>query len=238
MLRLSVAFLIMAIAICGSAMSQTQEPAGAAPKPDVDTAPVAPKSDYPFDSFTEFSALKVGAQFGGHEEANVYRSGNLFRNKMPDGTYMVTDLATREAWGVARDWCAHFAAPSAQAYPFIPLAPGSRVERTPVTQEVWNGHSCHVEDVTVTSAQGGGASGMRIWEADDLQGFPIKVALHPDKNGPVIEFKNVFLVAQDESLFQHPTKCEPPVMSEKQLKGNKSGANTHKATPKPPAPPQ
>jgi hypothetical protein len=237
MLRLSVAFLIMVVAICGSAMCQTQEPAGAAPKPDVHAAPEAPKSDYPFDSFTEFSALKVGSQIGGKDEFHVYRSGNRFRNEMPDGTYMVTDLATREAWGVARDWCAHFYAASAHSYPFIPPAPGFRAERTPVTQEVWNGHPCHVEDVTVTSAQGG-ASRMRIWEADDLQGFPIKVDLHPDKSGPVIEFKNVFLVAQDGSLFQHPTKCKSPVMPEKRLKGNKSGANRHKPTPKPPPPPQ
>jgi hypothetical protein len=237
MLRLSVAFLIMVIAICGSAMCQAQEPGGAAPKPDVHAAPVAPKSDYPFDSFTDFSALKVGAPIGGRDELHVYRSGNLFRNEMPDGTYMVTDLPTREAWGVARDWCVHFNAPSVHAFPFIPLAPGSRVEQTPVAQEVWDGHPCHVEDITITSTQGG-ASKMRIWEADDLQGFPIKVALQPDKNGPVIEFKNVFLVAQDGSLFQHPTKCESPVMPQKRLKGNKSGAKTHKPTPKPPAPPQ
>jgi hypothetical protein len=51
---------------------------------------------------------------------------------------------------------------------------------------------------------------MRLWEAEDLQGFPIKIEfLILGGHGPVIRYKNVVLGEQDPTLFIHPKSCQP-----------------------------
>jgi hypothetical protein len=239
MLRSLMIFLAI-IAITGSVLCQTQEATGQPSRPDIHDTPAATKSDYPFDSVTDFSALMIGGMMGGTDEYHVYRSGHLFRNEMPDGTYMVTELSTSEAWGVARDWCAHFTVPSARAFPFTRPQPGSKVERIPVSQQNLDGHPSHVEDIIITTANGPGSK-MRLWMADDLQGFPIKVELPNGSGSTVIQYKNVSLLPQDRSLFQHPTKCESQLLQPEQMrKGTtKPGQKVApKPTSKPPAKPQ
>ena len=50
---------------------------------------------------------------------------------------------------------------------------------------------------------------MRLWEAEDLQGFPIKIEfLLPGGHDAIVHYRNVVLGPQDPTLFIHPKSCE------------------------------
>jgi hypothetical protein len=84
------------------------------------------------------------------------------------------------------------------------------VERVPVGKETLDGHSCQIEDVTVSSPKPGPPPiKMRLWEAEDLQGFPIKVEFpYPGGKKATILYKNIVVGPQDPTLFIHPKSCE------------------------------
>ena len=208
---------ILAINIGVLPQESAGQPANSA-TPAVQESPAPPsaqsssKTDYPLNSLTEFSAVVTGAMFGPDSfEAHIYRSGNLFRNEMSDGSFMITDLATRESWRVGPLMCVHHEAPSFRAAPFVIPPAGAKIERVPVGQETLEGHPCHVEDITVTVEGEANPRRMKFWEADDLQGFPIQVQWQNFKNKATATFKHVSLEKQDTSLFMRPAKCEKSV---------------------------
>jgi hypothetical protein len=180
-----------------------------------DTAAPSPeKSDFPLDSFTEFSAVMVGSimEHGeGDSEGYIYRSGNMLRMEGPEGRgYYLTNLNSHETYGISAGPCMHDVHPYYRSSPFAASTPGAKIERVTAGKEIVNGHSCRIEVVTVTSAKPGGQPlKMKIWEADDLKGFPIKIEV--DRAGTtksIIQYKNVVLGPQDPTLFIHPNSCQ------------------------------
>jgi len=72
-----------------------------------------------------------------------------------------------------------------------------------------DGHSCEIEDITVSSPVLANPQKMRFWEAEDLRGFPVKIEfVLPGGHGPIIRYKNVVLGPQDPTLFIHPKSCQ------------------------------
>jgi len=59
---------------------------------------------------------------------------------------------------------------------------------------------------------------MKLWEAEDLQGFPVKVEVNVVSNGNkfTLNYSNVSLKAPDAALFKSPAKCS--VISDSSLK--------------------
>jgi hypothetical protein len=93
--------------------------------------------------------------------------------------------------------------------PFPAARPDSSVERVISGKETLDGHSCQIEDITVSSPKTGSRLKMRFWEAEDLQGFPIKIEfLRPGGRDAIIRYKNVVLGPQDPTLFIHPKSCQ------------------------------
>jgi hypothetical protein len=187
----------------------------AAPDSTSETAaPSTEKSDFPLDAFTEFSAIMVGSimEHGeGESEGFIYRSGNMLRMEGPEGRgYYLTNLNSHETYGISAGPCMHDVHPYYRASPFAASTPGAKIERSAAGKETVNGHSCQIEDVKVTSAKPGSQPlKMRIWEADDLKGFPIKIEV--DRAGTtksIIQYKNVVLARQDPTLFIHPNSCQ------------------------------
>ena len=87
--------------------------------------------------------------------------------------------------------------------------PGTSVERVVAAKDTLDGHSCQIEDITVSSPKTGGHLKMRFWEAEDLQGFPVKIEfLRPGGRDAIIRYKNVVLGPQDPTLFIHPKSCQ------------------------------
>ena len=176
-------------------------------------APPTAKTQYPLDSFTDFSALMVGSimEMGeGTAEAHIYRSGKLMRVADPDGDdYYVTDLSTLETYGISTGPCMRDSHPYFRASPFPASRPDSTVERVAAGKETLDGHSCQIEDITVSSPKTGSHLKMRFWEAEDLQGFPIKIEfLRPGGRNSIVRYKNVVLGPQDPTLFIRPKSCQ------------------------------
>jgi len=103
----------------------------------------------------------------------------------------------------------HETRPYFRASPFAAARPDSKVERVAAGKETLDDHSCRIEDVAVTSAQPGASPvKMRLWEAEDLQGFPIRIDIQRGTGHATIRYKNVVLGPQDPTLFIHPKTCE------------------------------
>lgn len=202
------------VAFCAAlvtAQVAKQDPVTPAPVPAAQNSASEPaKSQFPLDAFTEFSATMTGSRMGNDDEVHIYRSGNWMRFEGPEGHgYFLTDLTKLETFAMTADRCMRDSHPYFRASPFPAMRPGSTVERSVVGKEVLDGHSCQVEEVTVKSSTPGLAGiKMKLWEAEDLQGFPIKIEfMTPGAKNPAILYKNVVLGRQDPTLFLHPTKC-------------------------------
>jgi len=202
--------------------SMKQSPAG-------QPAPAASaSSDYPLDAFRDFAALMVGsrAQIGEpSQESHIYRSGDLMRVEGPEKRgYFITNLKTLETYGITEGPCAYSKHPYFGVSPFPAAKLGTTVQRVPVGKDTFDGHSCQIEDVTVSSKNPGEKpTKMRLWEADDLKGFPIKIEYpYPGGNSATVLYKNVVLGPQDPTLFIHPKSCES--LESLNAKPNKSKA--------------
>jgi hypothetical protein len=176
------------------------------------TAAVTPAiSSFPLDKFTEFSAIMVGSRMGVGDEAHIYRSGSLMRVEGPEGKgYFLTDLSSLETLGITAGGCVRDPHPYFRTSPFPAVRPGFTVDRVAAERQTVDGHSCQIEEVSVSSPLKGAAPlRMRLWEAENLQGFPIKIEFPSPggKKSTTIQYKNVVLGPQDPTLFIRPKSC-------------------------------
>lgn len=174
-----------------------------------ESAPVAAKSGFPLDEFTEFSAVMVGSmQPHDDREGYVYRSGNLLRSEGPmEEGYYITDLTHQTTYGQTKMGCVKVAHPYFRSWPFIASRTGHTSERVAVRKETVDGRVCQVEDVTVTGKDLPVAAKLRFWEPEGWKGFPIKVEDLNSKGSRVVRFKQVVLGPQDPTLFIYPEDC-------------------------------
>ncbi len=177
-------------------------------KPVASSAP----SQWPLDEFKEFSAVMVGSALPKDDrEGHIYRSGDLLRTEGPlSRSYMITDLITSETHAISKTGCMRSSAPFFRAYPFFLPKPGRKIESTSAGKETVDGHKCQIVDVTVS---GGGLAvssiKLRFWKAEDLHGFPVKIDAQPGTGvHSVIQYKNVVLGPQDETMFIYPKDCQ------------------------------
>ena len=214
-----IILLICSLAVRMHAQPPTEQvPKEEPPNREADSAaqipaPTPAKTQYPLDSFTDFSALLVGSimEMGeGASEAHMYRSGNLMRVEDPAGLgYFITDLSTLETYAFSTGPCMHDSHPYFRVSPFPAARPGSSVERVATGKETLDGHSCQIEDISISSPTNGSHLKMRFWEAEDLQGFPVKIEfLRPGGRSSIIRYRNVVLGPQDRTLFIHPKSCQ------------------------------
>jgi hypothetical protein len=200
----AAASAIAQVGLAPALLAQTPEQAAVGPS----------ANSYPLDSFTDFSAVMVGSRAEpgeGVSEGHIYRSGELMRMEDPGrGGYYITDLSSGETYGMSEMGCMHDSHPFVRALPFRLAARADiTVTRAAAGKEMVDGHSCQVENVTVSSPSLASPMKMRSWEADDLRGFPIKIEfLLPGGRDPIIHYKNVVLGTQDPTLFIHPKSCE------------------------------
>jgi hypothetical protein len=166
-----------------------------------------------------------GALLGGAGDSKIYRSGSLMRTEMATG-YMVTDLNTHATFAYYPDqaMCMEGSIPPARTVPFSGLQ-DAKVEHTPVGDEVIEGHACTVENLKFTR-EDGRAMELKVWEAKDLNGFPIKIERSGMGRPRTVVYRDIQLSPPDPSLFKHPaiecvasptkTKVQPPPAMEKQ----------------------
>jgi len=213
--------MLLTVGLAAQANAQESKEGGtaaaAAPenKSSQPSASSSEKADFPFDNFKEFSAITVGTRMDlgeGTGEAYIYRSGNQMRIEGPEGRgYFLTNLDTMETYGISASPCVYSKHAYFRTTPFPANKPGTKIERIPVGKETVDGHPSQVEDIAITPSQRGVTPmKLRVWLAEDLQGFPVQVKfLYPNGKYATVRYKNVVLGPQDPTLFVHPKSCEP-----------------------------
>jgi hypothetical protein len=194
------------------------------------------KTQFPLEKFQEFSALMIGSMIPRDDrEWHVYRSGKLMRTPGPEGrNFIITNLDTQESYGVAATGCMHDRHAHVLSAPFSFIGFDITVQSAAAGQETVDGHSCKIEDLTLSSKRFLKPVKLRLWEADDLQGFPVKVQfLRGFGHDPVIHYKNVVLGPQDPTLFIYPNSCDESPGNNTPIPKAAPGAN--KPAAKPPA---
>jgi|HubBroStandDraft_1064217.scaffolds.fasta_scaffold02957_2 hypothetical protein len=167
------------------------------------------QTGFPLDRFKEFSAIMTrDLLLGGDWEGHIYRSGNLMRMEgREQRNYLITDLVKQETHGVAAPGCLKLDYPYTRSFPFYLTGSDKKYEHIPVGEETVDGHVCRVEDVIISFPKRPPAK-LRFWEAEDLQGFPVKIELRTTNIHRSMEYKNVVLGPQDPTLFVYPNQCQ------------------------------
>ena len=170
-------------------------------------------TEYPLEKFQTFSAMQSGTQLPGWKKyRHIYRNGKLLRQEgdQAGGSYYITDLDTRGTTSVDTHGCMKVSMPYPLSFPFFLKGPGFKYQRISIGEETVDGHKCKVEDIKTTDPKhkAGVRAHFRLYEAEDLDGFPIQIEGKHDANTHwVIHYKDVKLGPQDESLFMIPIKC-------------------------------
>ena len=194
--------------------------------------PASANTQNPLASFTHFSATMTGGLLK-DEPRKIYRSGNLLRVDL-DNKFHVTDLVRNSTWAVHPERCSHVYGPDVRSYPFSVLN-DYKVERLPSDEkekETIDGHVCKIERATFSSKEDRPiVVKMKLWEAEDLKGFPVKIEISSSTRTITVTYKDVTLDPPDPSLFKLPAKC-PDFRSNVRI-GQKPAAKPSSSPPKP-----
>jgi hypothetical protein len=228
MLRFTSAIALACLFSALLLAQQPQEPGSAGQEPDqknvnqpaeqkpADQTSSGPaKSGYPLDAFTNFSAIMKGSfVLDDPTELHIYRSNKMMRVEGSEGVgYYLTDLEKQNTIHVWDDGCAVDNHVYQRSAPWAAMArPGYKAETVARGKETVDGHLCQVEDVTITGPDLQKPLKLKLWEAEDLKGFPIKIeSVHSNGHNKTIRYSNVVVGPQDRTLFFHPKSCQAPV---------------------------
>ncbi len=158
--------------------------------------------------FKTFSANVTGGIARDHDR-KIYRSGKWMRLDFED-SYRVNDLDSLQMWSIGANRCVEFTRPDAGSYPFTAYH-DFKVERTATPEkETVDGHVCRIETLILTPKDDRPiVARMKLWEAEDLDGFPVRIDVSEGGQTFTSTYTNVSLKAPDPKLFQHPAKCTP-----------------------------
>jgi hypothetical protein len=205
---------VLLLAMCFASLVWAQAPASPPSAEQTSaTAPASPpqsSTEAPWDKFKNFSALMTGGPVPGTaDEIHIYRSGNLLRMEGPDRhSFIVQDLAkARDVRAVSKLPCLHMAAPFVRSYPFFMTGAGYIYETVMLGKETVDGHPTQIEEVTVTfpPANKHAPLKLKLWAAEDLQGFPVKIETPAHRT---IEYRKVDFGGLDRTLFITPADCD------------------------------
>jgi outer membrane lipoprotein-sorting protein len=173
------------------------------------------RAQNPFESVKAFSATFVMSGMPSNAQqgsvgTKIYRSGGKIRTDLPGGAgYTIVDTPARTSYMVMGNGMCMQMTAKEQQNPFA-QAPDVTTERSSAGTETVNGHLCKVENLTITQHSGpraGQATHMKVWEAQDMHGFPIKMEMQTERGLITTEYKDISLTEPDASLFVHPDNC-------------------------------
>jgi hypothetical protein len=184
----------------------------------------------PFDSFQQFSASVSGGPLRWNKR-KIYRSGKLMRGEYEaEDEVRITDSAHRNGWVIRpRVWitkprtCAPMTLMDVSSYPFLAYTGKEfsverpAVEPTPaVEKETIDGHSCKVENYAFKHKDSAITIKVKLWEAEDLKGFPVKMEIEPSSRPKfTFTYTDVSVEPPNPKLFQLPVMCHAGVQGKK-----------------------
>ena len=176
-------------------------------------SPGAAQQTNPFAAMRNFSATQIIETGGRTISAKIYRSGDKMRmdmempNSRAGGMHNIANLATGDAYAVmAGGMCMHMRMNPQMFNTALLSANGVKLDRVAAGSETINGHPCKIEDVTATEP-GKAPVKSKVWEAQDLHGFPLKLVYQTAGGQVTTVYKDVSLSAPDASLFAQPSNC-------------------------------
>jgi hypothetical protein len=193
--------------------------------------------------FTATESLQARGR--GLAPSKIYRSGTKFRVEIAPGLTTIyrpdDDLAYNLLQtDTPKPVCIQMKTRQITMLPRpMQLISGTKVERTDAGTEEFEGHKCKVETVVVTAADGK-TTALKVWEAEDLKGVPVKIAVKTKLGeGIVAVYRDITFESISPELFRPGFKCVTPetmgqvAPPEKQLTAPKPG----KKGPAPKQPP-
>lgn len=91
----------------------------------------------------------------------------------------------------------------------LELLNGTIAKRNSAGTEVVEGHASKIESVVVTRPDGRTIES-KVWEAEDLQGVPVKIESQlPEGLKLTAVYRDIVLGTPEKALFTPPVKCTP-----------------------------
>lgn len=168
----------------------------------------AQNAQSPF-AIANFSATVMTTTPSGQQmRQKMYKLGDKLRLDMTQrpGMFMLMLLDQQQSYmvmGPQRCMEMSTRAPRGRRNPFT--AQG-KVERKALGTETVDGHVCKVEEITVIPAEGQ-PTVMKAWEAQDLNGFPIRVEIQTERGPMQVHFTDISLNAPDAAMMAVPQGC-------------------------------
>jgi hypothetical protein len=165
-------------------------------------------------NFPDFTATQVFRGGINAMPAKVYLSGSSVRIDTNDKIATLYVLSDNKAYSLTtypngRQGCIVAKPEQAMGLPTpLEFLFGVKVTRSPAGTEVIEGHNCKIENVEVTRADGKTVES-KVWEAQDLQGVPVKIELRLAGQRWIAVYKDIVLGAPDKALLTPPSKCTP-----------------------------
>ncbi len=164
----------------------------------------------------DFTAMEhLQTRGSGVPPAMIYRSGTKFRIEIAPGHASIYRPDDNLAYNLfhtdtPKPACVQMKMQQVTMLPSpMQLISGAKVERTNAGTEEFEGHKCKVETVVVTAADGKTTS-LKVWEAQDLKGVPVKIAVKTKLGeGLVAVYRDIKFENLRAELFRPVYKCAP-----------------------------
>jgi len=159
----------------------------------------------------DFSATEIAHVRGRQIVSKVYSSGKNFRAEPAPGVATIYLTASDTIYRVLLNGTQCIETKGIKMHSMsspLQLLSGTKIERRSGGTEVIDGHSCHVENVTVTAADGT-TTWFTLWESAELKGIPIRIDLHSDRGSLTTTYRDIAVGTPDVALFAPPSNCKP-----------------------------
>jgi hypothetical protein len=165
-------------------------------------------------SFPDFSATQVLESRKANISMKVYRSGESVRVERSGALSTLYVPSSSRVYNLTTypdhsHQCVVMKPEQAKMLPSpLELLQGSDLKRTAAGTEVVEGHPCKIENVVVTRPDGKTIES-KVWEAQDLNGIPVKIESHIGEITLSAIYRDISTETPDENLFTIPEKCTP-----------------------------
>lgn len=165
-------------------------------------------------SFPDFSATQVFESRKANISMKVYRSRESVRVERSGAFSTLYVPSSSKVYNLTTypdhsHQCVVMKPEQAKMLPSpLELLQGSDLKRTAAGTEVVEGHPCKIENVVVTRPDGKTIES-KVWEAQDLNGIPVKIESHIGEFTLSAIYRDISTETPDQNLFTIPEKCTP-----------------------------
>jgi hypothetical protein len=165
------------------------------------------------DSFPlpDFSATEIAYVKRRQIASKIYHSGLNFRSEPAPGVATLYMPARDTVYSLMFNGTQCIETKGMRMQPVsspLQLLSGVKLTRAAGGTEIVEGHTCKVENIAVTKADGTTYQ-LKLWGATDLKGIPVRVDLLSNGSVVTTTYQDIKLQTPDPALFQPPKNCKP-----------------------------